>query len=158
MLTIHCTNELLLPKMHRMKTNTRSASRLLLQHLRIAVHRSRALQIGVLVLFWALGEGLARALDLPVPGGIVGMGAVLALLASGWLRPAALRRGAYWLLAEMLLFFVPAVMAVLDHHEFVGALGVKLAAVILVGTLTVMGVTALTVDACYRWRMRHVER
>ena len=109
------------------------------------------------ILFWALGEGLARMLDLPVPGGIVGMVAVLALLASGWLRPAALRRGAYWLLAEMLLFFVPAVMAVLDHHEFLGALGFKLAAVILVGTLTVMGVTALTVDACYRWRMRHVE-
>ena len=157
MKTIHFTNELVLPKMHRMKTAPSFADHPLIKRLRIAVHRSRALQIGVLVLFWALGEGLARMLDLPVPGGIVGMAAVLALLASGWLRPAALRRGAYWLLAEMLLFFVPAVMAVLDHHEFLGALGFKLAAVILVGTLTVMGVTALTVDACYRWRMRHVE-
>lgn len=155
MTTIHFTNGLALPKMSRMKSANAFADHVLFKQARIAVHRSRLLQIGVLALFWALGEGLARALDLPLPGGIVGMVAVLALLGSGWLRPAALRRGAYWLLAEMLLFFVPAVMAVLDHHEFIGSLGFKLAAVILVGTLTVMGVTALTVDACYRWRMRH---
>jgi holin-like protein len=58
----------------------------------------------------------------------------------------------------MLLFFVPAVMAVLDHHEFVGLLGLKIVAVILVGTVLVMGGTALTVDLCYRWRARREAR
>ncbi len=43
----------------------------------------------------------------------------------------------------------------LDHREFLGLLGLKILIVILVGTATVMGVTALTVDLCYRWRSRH---
>ncbi len=121
---------------------------------RSTLHRSGLMQIAVLALFWVLGEALVRFAHLPLPGGIVGMAVVLALLASGWIRPIAVRRGAYWLIAEMLLFFVPAVMAVLDHHEFVGLLGLKIVAVILVGTVLVMGGTALTVDLCYRWRAR----
>ncbi|MFS8038299.1 CidA/LrgA family protein [Xanthobacter sp. AM11] len=123
--------------------------------LQFMLHRSIPVQILVIALFWILGEGLVRLTGLPLPGGIVGMGVVLALLAGGWLRPRTMRRGAAWLLAEMLLFFVPAVMAVLDHREFVGLLGLKIAAVILVGTVMVMGGTALAVDLCYRWRLRH---
>ncbi|WP_112664300.1 CidA/LrgA family protein [Microvirga flavescens] len=123
--------------------------------IRFALHHSRVLQIAVIIGFWALGEGLVRRFDLPVPGGIIGMVLVLALLASGVISPLSMRRGAYWLLAEMLLFFVPAVMAVLDHHEFVGLLGLKLLAVIVIGTGLVMGGTALTVDLCYRWQVRH---
>jgi len=123
-------------------------------YLRSTLHRSGLLQIAVLAAFWLLGEGVVRLLNLPFPGGIVGMAVVLGLLASGAIRPAAVRRGASWLLAEMLLFFVPAVMAVLDHREFIGLLGLKVAAVILVGTVLVMGGTALTVDLCYRWRAR----
>ncbi|MDQ0504812.1 CidA/LrgA family protein [Xanthobacter agilis] len=125
---------------------------------RTALHHSGLLQIAVLALFWMLGEAVVRLAHVPLPGGIIGMAVVLALLASGWIRPIAVRRGASWLIAEMLLFFVPAVMAVLDHHEFVGLLGLKIVAVILVGTVLVMGGTALTVDLCYRWRARREAR
>ena len=54
----------------------------------------------------------------------------------------------------MLLFFVPAVLALLDHRELIGTLGLKIFAVILVSTTAVMCVTALTVDLCYRWSER----
>jgi len=57
-------------------------------------------------------------------------------------------------LAEMLLFFIPAVPAVLDHQEFLGPLGLKLLAAVLAGTLLVMGGTALTVDLCCRLARR----
>jgi len=93
---------------------------------------------------------------LPVPAGIVGMFLVLALLVGRRLSPASMRRGANWFLAEMLLFFIPAVPAVLDHREFLGWLGLKILIVILIGTLTVMMTTALTVDLCYRWMSRRV--
>jgi len=56
----------------------------------------------------------------------------------------------------MLLFFVPAVLAVLDHREFLGLLGLKLLAVVLGGTLLVMGGTGLTVDLCCRLSPRLV--
>jgi len=117
---------------------------------RLALRRSRILQGCALAAFWAMGEGIARATGLPVPGGIIGLGLVLLLFASGRVRTVSLRRGADWLLAEMLLFFVPAVLAVLDHREFLGLLGLKLLAVVLTGTLFVMGATGLTVDLCCR--------
>jgi len=132
----------------------RTAPKPLLRTIRFALHRSMVAQLAVLAAFWVAGEAVVRLVKLPVPGGIVGMVVVLALLASGWLRPASVRRGASWLLAEMLLFFVPAVMAVLDHKELIGLDGLKIAAVILVGTVMVMGGTALAVDLCWRWTQR----
>jgi len=112
--------------------------------------RSVVLQLCLLAAFWGAGQAVTAAFSLPIPGAIVSMLTILALLGSGALRLRSLRRGAYWLLAEMLLFFVPAVPAVLDHHEFLGWLGLKILVVILVGTLLVMLVTAVTVELCCR--------
>ncbi|NMK49970.1 CidA/LrgA family protein [Achromobacter sp. Bel] len=123
--------------------------------LRLALRRSRVLQIALIVLFALLGQALANAFGLPVPGGVIGMALVLALLATRRLRVRNVHRGASWLLTEMLLFFVPAVMSLLDHREFLGMLGVKLLVVILLGTALVMAGTALTIDLCYRWMNRH---
>jgi holin-like protein len=122
--------------------------------LRSALGRSRVLQICLIVLFSWLGQAVAQLLGLPVPGGVIGMAIVLALLATRRLRVRNVRRGASWLLGEMLLFFVPAVMSLLDHREFLGVLGLKLLAVILLGTALVMAGTALTIDLCYRWMNR----
>lgn len=122
---------------------------------RRSYRHSRLLQIATLVLIAFGGQALSAALGLPVPGGVVGLALVLALLASGLLRVGAVRRGANWLLAEMLLFFVPAVMSLLDHGEFVGMLGLKLLAVIVAGSVCVMVGTALAIDLCYRWMHRH---
>jgi holin-like protein len=122
---------------------------------RRALHRSRLLQVGLLFAFWLGGEGFARLTGLPVPGGIVGMLAVLALLSTGRLSVFSMRRGADWFIADMLLFFVPAVLGLLDHREFLSLLGLKLLVVILTGTVAVMAVTALTVDLCSRWISTH---
>lgn len=127
---------------------------LMLRNMRHILHRSMIAQIGLLAVFWGLGEGIVRLSGLPLPGGIIGMVLVLALLATGRVRPIAVRRGAGWLLAEMLLFFVPAVMAILDHRELMGLVGLKVAGVILAGTIMVMGGTAFAVDLAWRWRMR----
>ncbi|CAB3900701.1 CidA/LrgA family protein [Achromobacter animicus] len=122
--------------------------------IRSALRRSRLLQIALIVLFSVLGQAMAQASGLPVPGGVIGMALVLILLATRRLCVRNVQRGASWLLGEMLLFFVPAVMSLLDHREFLGLLGVKLLAVILLGTALVMAGTALTIDLCYRWMNR----
>lgn len=118
--------------------------------IRYAFHRSLPLQLGVLICFWVAGQAIVGMLRLPIPGGVIGMAAVLALLLTRRMSLYSVRRGAEWLLAEMLLFFVPAVMALLDHSEFLGVLGLKLLIVILTGTLCVMAATALTVEMCAR--------
>jgi holin-like protein len=68
---------------------------------------------------------------------------------------SSLRRGADWLLAEMLLFFIPAVMAVSQHAALLRAEGVRIVAVILIGTVLVMTATAFLVDLVWRWRQKH---
>uniref|UniRef100_UPI001F09C793 CidA/LrgA family protein n=1 Tax=Pseudomonas aeruginosa TaxID=287 RepID=UPI001F09C793 len=73
-----------------------------------------AAELAVLIAFWWAGGWLAKAIGLPLPGGVVGLAALLLLFASGLLRPAWLQAGAGLLLAEMLLFFIPALMSLLD--------------------------------------------
>jgi len=80
------------------------------------------------------------------------MAIVLVLLATGKLRLTRIREGAEWFLAEMLLFFVPTVPALLDHREYFGLVGLRILTVIVVGTVVVMVVTAMTVEFCSRWR------
>lgn len=121
---------------------------------RRTLRRSRSLQILFLFAFWLLSEALVRLFGLPVPGGVVGMFLLIALFASGRFSPRNVGLGADWFLAEMLLFFIPAIPAILNHHELLGWLGVKVLVVILAGTVIVMVVTALVVDICFRWSAR----
>ena len=86
-----------------------------------------------MILFSLLGQALAGWSGLPLPGGVIGLGLVLALLASRLLRASNLARRQP-AAGEMLLFFVPAVMSLLDHREFIGLLGLKLLLVIVLGT------------------------
>ena len=114
------------------------------------LRQRRLPQIVLIFGFWLVGQQVARWCHLPLPGGVVGMLLVLALLSAGWMHAGSLRRGANWYLAEMLLFFIPAVAAVREHPEFWGLLGVKLLVAIVAGTLVVMVATALSIELCFR--------
>ncbi|WP_329741014.1 CidA/LrgA family protein [Dyella sp. A6] len=105
----------------------------------------------------ALGQGIVTMFGLPIPGSVCALGLLLVLLATGTVPAGSLRRGANWLLAEMLLFFIPAVMAVSQHLALLRADGVRILLVILLGTVAVMTSTALLVDLVWRWRQRHAQ-
>ncbi|MFB9951080.1 CidA/LrgA family protein [Rhizobium puerariae] len=118
------------------------------------IRESRIFQAVLISLFWLAGEAIVRASGLPLPGSVVGLFLVLALFSTGAVRTASMRRGAQWYIGDMLLFFIPAVLAVLDHREFLGLLGLKILAVILIGTLIVMLTTALAVELSLRLAIR----
>ena len=117
----------------------------------ILFQRSRWLQIVALIVVWWLSELLVRALELPLPGGIIGMAIVLMLLISGRVPTTWVSRGTTGLLDHLVLFFVPAVMALLDHRELLSMVGLKVFVVIAVSTVAVMVVTAIVVDICFHW-------
>lgn len=114
------------------------------------------LQVACLIGLWWACDVVVKAAHLPVPAGVIGMLLLVGLLASGRLPSRWLRRGADGLLDHMLLFFVPAVMTLLDHPELVGVTGLKLLVVIVVGVVSVMAGTALIVEMHFRARSRHV--
>lgn len=115
-------------------------------------------ELAILIGFWWFGGWLAQASGLPLPGGVIGLALLLALFASGAIRPALLQGGAGLLLAEMLLFFIPALMSLLDYGALLRSQGWKILLVIVCSTLLVMLVTALSVEWMYRWRSRHEPR
>lgn len=85
----------------------------------------------------------------------IGLFVLLLAFALHWLSPSSFAQGAQWLLAEMLLFFVPAAMILLDNRQMFGWLGVKLLAVVVGGTVLVMAATALTVEWLFRRSQLH---
>ncbi|KVV09135.1 MULTISPECIES: CidA/LrgA family protein [unclassified Pseudomonas] len=112
-------------------------------------------EIVVLLAIYFAGCQIASGLQLPIPGGVVGMALLLLAFALGWVKPAALQLGAGVLMAEMLLFFIPALMSLLDYGVLVRDEGWRILLVIGISTLLVMVVTAFTVEAVCRWRLRH---
>lgn len=111
-------------------------------------------ELATLCALFLLGGQLATWLGWPIPGGVMGLALLLLLFASGVLQPAMLQLGAGWLMAEMLLFFIPALMSLLDYGTLIRDEGWRILLVIAVSTLMVMVVTALTVELVCRWRLR----
>ncbi|NIE76448.1 CidA/LrgA family protein [Pantoea sp. Tr-811] len=112
-------------------------------------------ELAVLLVLFLFGGQLAQWLGWPIPGGVMGLALLLVLFACGLLKPATLQMGAGWLMAEMLLFFIPALMSLLDYGSLVREEGWRILLVIALSTLTVMVVTALTVELVCRWSLRH---
>ena len=99
-----------------------------------------------LLIFQSAGELLARGLELPFPGPVVGM--LLMLLA---LRFEAVREPvgmcADFLLSHLSLLFVPVGVGVITHLSLVSQFGFRMLAVIVLSTLAGLAVTAL----CLHW-------
>jgi len=111
-------------------------------------------QVLLLSLVWMAASQLSHRFLPAVPAGVLGMLLVLAGLWSGLLPVDWFRQGARWLLAEMLLFFIPAVVAVVQYPDVILSAGVRLLLVIVASTALVMAATALVVDRCYRLEIR----
>lgn len=103
------------------------------------------LQIAIVLLCWLAGALLVRFTGVPLSPGVAGFALLLVLLGGGWLPLDRIRDGADWLLSRMLVFFVPALLAVLAWPQLLGALGLRILVVIVGSTLAVMLTTLVVV-------------
>ncbi|NUZ07287.1 CidA/LrgA family protein [Piscinibacter koreensis] len=105
--------------------------------------------VAYLLLLQAVGEAIARAFALPVPGPVLGL--LLLLVA---LRVDAVRvpvgAAADVLLAHLSLLFVPVGAGVITHLHVVSEYGLRLLLVIVLSTWVGMAVTALVLRALLR--------
>jgi holin-like protein len=109
--------------------------------------------LALLLLAQSAGELLVRALRLPLPGPVLGMGLVLAALA--WAPTRRLVAGpveavAELLLAHLSLLFVPLGVGVIAHLGLLGEHAGALAVVLLLSTVAGLAVTALVLQALWR--------
>ncbi|WP_144143659.1 CidA/LrgA family protein [Paraburkholderia sp. BCC1884] len=113
-----------------------------------------AVQSAALCGLWFVADYAARMLHLPVPGGVVGLVALLALLFCGGVAPRWVKAGADWLLSDMLLFFIPAAVAAVQYGGLFREDGWRLALVVVAGTLMVMIAVAFAVEQAARLERR----
>ncbi|CAM3261428.1 MULTISPECIES: CidA/LrgA family protein [Yersinia] len=116
---------------------------------RIQVPVQVALYVGLFV----IADQLVRVFHLPLPANIVGMLLLLTLIVLRIMPMGWVKAGSRWLLAEMLLFFVPAVVAVVNYSQLLMVEGLKIFAVIAVSTMLTLAATGLVVDRVYRFEI-----
>lgn len=115
-------------------------------------------QIALLAAIWLLADIAVRTLHLPLPANLTGMLLLLACILLGVVKAEWFSAGARWLLAEMLLFFVPAVVAVVNYQDLLLQEGWRIMVVLIVSTVLVLGTTALVVDRVYRLELKLARR
>ncbi len=110
-------------------------------------------QIILISAIWLLSNWISQHWLPFVPASILGLFLLLAVLLMG-LPTRFFSFGAYWLIANMLLFFIPALVSVVNYKQLILSQGLGIIAVICLSTLLVMASTALVVDFCYKWQTR----
>ncbi|HEY0287523.1 MAG TPA: CidA/LrgA family protein [Pseudomonas sp.] len=115
------------------------------------------LELLALLAIYQLGCEIAMWFNWPIPGGVIGLALLLLAFASGLIKPASLQLASSLLVAEMLLFFIPPLMSLLDYGALVRHDGWRIMLVIGLSTFTVMLVTAFTVETVCRWKERPKE-
>ncbi len=115
-------------------------------------------QVALYAGLFLFAQWVVERLSLPLPANLVGMLMLLMLIVCRIVPLKWVRAGSRWLLAEMLLFFVPAVVAVVNYAQLLMVDGWRIFLVIAISTLLVLGTTALVVDKVYRYELAREER
>ncbi|MET3547997.1 holin-like protein [Paenibacillus favisporus] len=113
-------------------------------------------QVAVLMLFSYAMNQLAGLLHLPVPGSILGIIVLFLLLESGIVKLEWIEVGANWLLAELLLFFIPAAVGVMKYFSMLESDGVRILLVVIFSTVVVMASSGLTAARIAKHKERKV--
>jgi len=101
-------------------------------------------QILILVAFWAMGFFLNKH-GIPISSGILGMLLLLICLFLKVIKIDQVGIGASVVLGELLLFFVPVVVAVVQYKTLFKTEGWQIVLSIALGTILVMLSTCLTI-------------
>ena len=112
----------------------------------------------LLLVFQLVGEVIARALTLPVPGPVIGMALmfVALILRGGPTEP--LRGTANGLLQHLSLLFVPAGTGIMLHFQRLGDEWLPLTVALVASTLLSIAVSALLLQALTRRSRKPGER
>lgn len=117
-----------------------------------------AAQIVLLGLIAYLGDIAAATLHIPIPGALIGMGMLYLALCRGWIRLHWLEDGADLLIRDLLLFFIPAAVGIMQYTELFGQLGAFLIAGVVISILIVLWVISVSAMLVLKAKRRGIRR
>ncbi|UVI33694.1 CidA/LrgA family protein [Paenibacillus spongiae] len=95
-------------------------------------------QVALLIVIAQASDALVRWLHLPIPGSIAGIILLFLLLQFHIIRLEWVERGSKFLVAEMLLFFIPATVGIINYKSLVIDSGLSITLTIIGSTFAVM--------------------
>lgn len=104
------------------------------------------IQVLFLHVFLFLGVVLKQVIPLPIPASMLGLGLLFLALSCHIIKIEWVEQGATWLMAELLLFFIPSAVGIVNYQQIISMQGVEIVVLIAVSTMIVMGMTALTAE------------
>ncbi|WP_041580407.1 CidA/LrgA family protein [Bacillus sp. 1NLA3E] len=112
------------------------------------------IQILFIHIFLFLGALIKNLITIPIPASMVGLILLLIALSLKIVKLEWVEKGGNWLLAELILFFIPSAVGIVNYDEIVSWQGVKTVLLIGLSTFIVIGVTAYTADMSDKIRKR----
>lgn len=113
-----------------------------------------SVQVIFYILLFLLSVFIVEKLSIPLPANIVGMVILFAAMFTKIIPVHYVRRGSSLLLSEMLLFFIPAVVAIINYFDILEDEGIRILLVIILSTTLVLSATAYIVDKVFKYEMR----
>jgi holin-like protein len=107
------------------------------------------LQIAFIHLFLLLGMGVKAIVNGPIPASMIGLVLLFLALKVKLVKLEWVENGGKWLLAELLLFFVPSAVGIVNYKEILGWQGLETVILIVLSTIIVLGTTAFVAEKLY---------
>jgi holin-like protein len=104
------------------------------------------LQVLFIHVFLFLGAALKEINPLPIPASMFGLILLFLVLYLKIVKLEWVEKGAKWLMAELLLFFVPSAVGIVNYDEILSLQGAEIVLLIGVSTVIVLGMTALVAE------------
>ncbi|MDN4595048.1 CidA/LrgA family protein [Polycladomyces subterraneus] len=101
-----------------------------------------AVEILILFLVFLLGNAVVRLMKWPVPPGLLGMGILFILLATGKVRVHLFEVSSQFFVRHIVLLLLPAIVGVFRFWPVLKKEGWKLGLILVVSTITVLVATA----------------
>ncbi|MFD2705350.1 CidA/LrgA family protein [Salibacterium lacus] len=120
-----------------------------MQTIRIVFH------IGILFVFYYTGVWIQEALQLMIPGSIIGMLLLLVCFSLNLVKPVWIEQGTSLLLSHMPLLFLPVTAGVIAHTQLFTGKGLWLVVIAYLSTLLVLVTSGWTVQLLLRRRNHH---
>ncbi len=104
------------------------------------------IQVLFIHVFLFLGAAVKNVVPLPIPASMYGLGILFLALYLKIIKLEWVDKGANWLMAELLLFFTPSAVGIVNYDEIISVKGAESVVLIGISTVMVMGMTALIAE------------
>lgn len=110
-------------------------------------------QLLFLIGLWWISDCIQKFFHLPLSAGVIGLILLLFALMSGLIKLVWIKAGADFILAELVLMFIPCVVGLVKYKQLFISQGWQLVLAVVLGTICVMVMTAYSVH--FGFKLEH---